>query len=462
MSDTRAPHRLKSHNALLLSGGGARAAYQVGVLKALADLFPASPSSSSPPTAGAPTPSVPPLFDIYCGVSAGAINALALATTCDDWHAGTDRLVHTWRSFHVEQVYRTDQLSLLKTALPWIKTLVPFFKKSATHKPLYFLDNAPLEHLLTEHIDFSRLEHLIDQGTLHACSVSCSSYHSGQSVTFFQAHPSLSCWEKERRIGVRAPLTPKHLLASSALPLIFPAQCINNEWFGDGSMRQIAPLSSCIHLNAQRILVVGTGKNAQFETKSLQHPDVRLTLAPKPYPSLAQIGAHILNGLFVDSLYADMERFARTHELIRSFGSNHTAQPHMHPTRRAGDRGDATALDEQHRANDPSPHERRANIAQPTSDALLGPAHDLPSHLRPIDLFVINPSQKIDEIASSFVHEMPEALLKLLRRIGATETMGGGLASYLLFEPAYCNALIELGYSDAWNQKNALRDFFKT
>lgn len=382
-------------NALLLSGGGARAAYQIGVMKAISDYSVNVLDNNKK------------IFDIFCGVSAGGINALDLACGNDNPVAAVNRLVEKWQNFHVDQVYRTDNISIMKNAYPWLKTLIPFQKNKPSKKtPMSFLDNSPLKSLL-DTIPYERVQQLIDLKRLYACSITCSSYHTGQSVTFFEGDESIKEWDKERRIGVRYKLNTEHLLASSALPMIFPAQKIKSEWFGDGSMRQQAPLSPAIHLGADRILVIGTGKNAQFNARSLVNSEITLPMNDKPYPSLAQIGGHILNGLFVDNLFSDIDRLNRTNEMLKR----------------------------------------------------LNKSDDMP--IRNIDLLIINPSRKIDEVASQFVHELPKSILKLLSRIGATERLGGGLASYLLFESSYCKELIQIGYEDAWKQRTEIGDFLK-
>lgn len=382
-------------NALLLSGGGARAAYQVGVVKAITD-YSANVINNNKK-----------IFDIFCGVSAGGINALDLACGNDSPVVAIDRLVEKWQNFHVNQVYRTDNISIIKNAYPWLRTLIPFQKnKPFKNLPMSFLDNSPLKSLL-DTISYERVQELIKLKELYACSITCSSYHTGQSVTFFEGDDEIKEWEKDRRIGVRNKLNTDHLLASSALPMIFPAQKIKSEWFGDGSMRQQAPLSPAIHLGADRILVIGTGKNAQFNAHSLVNSEITLPMNDKPYPSLAQIGGHILNGLFVDNLFSDIDRLKRTNEMLKKFNK---------------------------------------------SDDI---------SIRNIDLLIINPSRKIDEVASQFVHELPKSILKLLSRIGATERLGGGLASYLLFESSYCKELIQIGYEDAWKKRKEIGDFLK-
>lgn len=297
-----------------------------------------------------------------------------------------------------------QNISIIKTALPWLRRLLPLSSRDVKNDPVFFLNNNPLSSLL-DLIQTDRLHELIQNGHLYGCSITCSSYHSGQSIAFFQAHEDVQEWEKVRRMGIRQKITTKHLLASSAIPMIFPAQSIKGEWFGDGSMREQAPLSPTIQLGADKILVIGTGKPLKNEINSLISDDISLPEIQRPYPTVAQIGGHVLNGIFLDNIQADVDRLNRTNEIVQSF---------------------------------PSPN----NFG-----------------LRKIDLFVCNPSKKIDEIASQHVHRLPKNILKLLERIGATEKMGGSLASYLLFEENYCNDLIRIGYEDGWSQRVQLANF---
>lgn len=384
------------HNALLLTGGGARAAYQIGVIKAIHDYH-----YNTLKYKGS-------LFDIFCGVSAGAINSVAMASNNDNPMKAIDNLYQFWSTMKVEQIYETDNISIFKTALPWLKKLlpIPFVSKQISNDPVFFLNNRPLSTLLS-FINFDKIQTLIEKEQLHGCSVTCSSYHSGQTIAFFEANQQIQEWDKLRRIGINHKLTISHLLASSAIPMIFPAQSIKGEWFGDGSMREQAPLSPAIQLGANKIFVIGTGKVLKNESQSLISNDVSLVHTQKPYPTVAQIGGHVLNGLFLDNIQADVDRLLRTNDILKMFNQN-----------------DSTTIG-----------------------------------LRNIDLFMCNPSKKIDEVASQHVHRLPKSILKLLERIGATEKLGGSLASYLLFEENYCNDLITIGYEDAWNQKIKIAEF---
>lgn len=383
-----------THNALLLTGGGARAAYQVGVIKAIQDYHYNTLKYKGK------------LFDIFSGVSAGAINSVAMASHNDNPQHAIDNLYHFWSNIKVNQVYETDNISIFKAALPWIKKLLPFASKQMTNDPVFLLNNQPLFQLLS-FIQLDKIEELINSGQLHGCSLTCSSYYSGQSIAFFEANSEVKEWDKLRRMGIRHKITVPHLLASSAIPMIFPAQNIKGEWFGDGSMREQAPLSPAIQMGADKIFVIGTGKALKTENQSLISNDISLQNSQKPYPTVAQIGGHVLNGIFLDNIQADVDRLMRTNEILKALNK----------------------ID----------------------------SHNI--QLRNIDLFTCNPSRKIDDIASQHVHRLPTSILKLLERIGATEKLGGSLASYLLFEEHYCNDLIRIGYEDAWEQKVKIAEF---
>ena len=210
---------------LIMTGGGARAAYQVGVMRALHDMLPR----------GVANP-----FPIICGTSAGAINAAVLATDAHDFRRGVRRLMAVWKNFHVDQVYRADVWGALGNSAHWLLGAVSGGRLS---NRISLLDNTPLASLLERYVDFPAIGRNIEAGHLAAFAVTCSGYTSGQSVTFYQGHASLAGWERARRVGVAMPIELQHLMASSALPFIFPPVKINREYFGDGSMRQIAPVS---------------------------------------------------------------------------------------------------------------------------------------------------------------------------------------------------------------------------
>jgi len=369
---------------LIMTGGGARAAYQVGVLRALSEILPEHVR----------TP-----FPIICGTSAGAINAAVLAVDAGDFRRGVRRLMTVWKNFRVHHVYRADPWGAFSNSARWVLSVLTGGLSS--QRPISLLDNSPLAALLGAHVDFSAIQRAIDAGDLSAFSITCSGYTSGQSVSFFQGEPGLQPWQRARRIGVPMPITLDHLLASSALPFIFPPKHINREYFGDGSMRQIAPVSPALHLGADRLLVIGVGRQLQQQ----QTDRVKIST----HPSLAQIAGHALNSIFLDSLEVDLERLQRINRTIE-----------MIP-------GDVLA---------------RTNY---------------PLHI--VDFRVVSPSEELEKIALLHAGELPRTIRLLLSTVGAMRRSGANLLSYLLFEKSYCRALIQLGYKDSMARKDELLAF---
>jgi NTE family protein len=369
--------------ALVLTGGGARAAYQVGVLSAIREIRGRQPGNP---------------FQILCGTSAGGINAAALAVLSADFGSAVRKLAWIWRNFHVDQVYRADAAALLSTGLRWGSALM--FGWAVRQTPHALLDNSPLRGLLAQVLDFPAIGRAIEAGHLHAVSVSASGYSSGESLAFFEAAPGVLPWRRSQRMGVRTRLGVDHLLASSAIPFVFSPVRINREWFGDGSMRQLAPISPAIHLGADRILVVGSGRLAE---EGRQRGD--------EYPSLAQIAGHALSSIFLDGLAVDLERMQRINDTLRAL----------------------------------TPAQREA--------AGIG--------LRPIETLVISPSKRLDAIAGRHRECLPFALRTVLRGIGAMRRDGSTLLSYLLFEPEFTRALMELGFQDAMDRRDEVAAFLR-
>lgn len=376
--------RSRPRTALILTGGGARAAYQVGVLRAMSEMLPR----------GTPTP-----FPIICGTSAGSINSAVLAVDASNFRHAVRRLVTVWKNFHADHVYRADVYGAFRNSARWIFAGFTGGQRMG-RKPFSLLDNTPLAALLARHIDFGAIQHQIDDGFLTALSITCSGYSSGQSVTFFQGQPELNSWHRARRVGVAMPIGINHLLASSALPFIFPPAHINREYFGDGSMRQIAPLSPALHLGANRLLVIGVGRQLQPGAERLRSHS---------FPTLAQIAGHALNSIFLDSLEVDIERMQRINRTIELI-----------------------------------PEAVRQQNSYP---------------LHKVDLRVITPSEELEKIAARFAHELPRTIRSLLSTVGGTRRGGSNLLSYLLFEKSFCRELIKLGYKDTLARKDELMAF---
>ena len=379
--DHQAPDKPKI--GLVLTGGGARAAFQVGALRAVSDIIYESERGNP--------------YQIITGTSAGAINATVLAAYARSPRLGVKSLQRVWKSFHVEQIFRSDFFGVMRNTGRWVRSA--FSNDYHRKHQLGLLNNTPLKALLNRVIHYGNIQEAIDSGHLHALSITASGYSSGQSISFFQGRPELKGWRRYRRCGTRSEINRDHLLASSAIPLVFPAIKINREFFGDGSVRFLAPISPAIHLGADKVLVIGVDpiQEEVERSKSTQ------------YPSVADIAGHVLDSVFIDSLDSDIERIQRINKTIKL-------------------------------------------IPQAV--------RELQSNLRPIETFTISPSKDLSELASKHFGELPKLIQFFFRRMGIGSDEGSTVLSYLLFEAAYTKELIELGYNDAMRQKESIRDFF--
>lgn len=373
--------------ALVLSGGGARGAYQAGVLKALAEILPRTTYNP---------------FPIICGTSTGAINALALAGRAGPFRLRIRKLEFIWRSIKPNKVYRADTLGIVKNAL---KMALSFFHSGySPGKPVALLDTSPLRAMLERVVRFRHIDEAIASGELKALSITCMSYTSGQSITFFQGAHDSNNWERSRRKGIRTGLTVDHLMASSAIPTLFPSVKIGGHYFGDGAIRQLKPLSPALQLGAKKLFVVGVSDKPKPEELE----------GPAPHsPSIARIINHMFNSAFTDSMEADLETMHSINRLIDGI----------------------------------SKKERQE----------LG-IHDM-DH---IDALAIRPSQSIEAMAANYLTELPFILKLFMKGIGATARGGGaGTASFLLFEKKFCSQLLNLGYRDAMEKAKEIREFFE-
>lgn len=280
---------------LILTGGGARAAYQVGALRALAELL-----------GNADNP-----FPVITGVSAGAINGAALAANADDFTGAVRRLSETWSSLRPEHVYRTDVLSVASIGSRWIRNLTSgglVTLRQVNH----LLDTTPLRKLLDERIPLGRIPALIAAVKLQALGVTATSYLTGTAVTFFDAVPEVSPWARSRRLGRRETLTMDHVMASAAIPVFFPPVRIGGSFYGDGQVRLTEPLSPAIHLGADRLLAIGVRyTRTAAETETLNTEEVGQRLLP-----VSQVAGVLLNALFLDHLDSDAERLERTNHTL--------------------------------------------------------------------------------------------------------------------------------------------------
>lgn len=392
--------RLAPRTGLLLTGGGARAAYQVGVLQALARI------RRDCGAAGGGQP-----FPIVVGTSAGAINAAALACRADDFDDAVDCLGRVWAGFSAEQVYRADAFGVIRTGARWLTMLTVGWAIARWRRarPRSLLDNTPLTQLLRDWIDLERIPRLMAAGHLQALAVTASSYSTGIHLTFVQARQAIEPWTRSQRLAVASPITHRHLLASAAIPFVFPAQALavggRTHWCGDGSMRQAAPISPAVHLGAERILVIGAGRMQESPARPPSGDD-------GAYPSLAQVAGHALSNIFLDALAVDIERLERINRTL----------------------------------------------------ALLPDSARGQTHLRPIEVLVIAPSQRLDDLAARHLHALPTPVRALLRGVGVSGqgpgARGAALASYLLFESAYTRELMALGAADTLARRDEVARFF--
>lgn len=375
----------KPKMGLVLTGGGARAAFQVGALRAISDIIYRTECGNP--------------FPIISGASAGAINATVLASFAKTPRIGIRSLQKVWANFTVEQVFRSDFRGVMQNSGRWIRSI--FSNEYHRKHKLGLLNNTPLRELLTRVINYDNIQAAIDSRQLHALSITASGYHSGQSISFYQGIESIENWRRYRRCGARTNINLDHLMASSAIPLVFPAVRINREYFGDGSVRFLSPLSPAIHLGADKIMIIGVDPLRQ-------DTDIRPEIIN--YPSTADIAGHVLDSVFIDSLDSDIERIQRVNKTIQLIPKA---------------------------------------------------VRDLQSNLRPIETLTISPSKDLSKLAGKHFRELPKLIQFFFSRLGIGADEGSNVLSYLLFESAYTQELISLGYDDAMKRKEEIKTFMQ-
>ena len=378
---------------LALTAGGARGAYQAGVLKRLGEV---------PGLREGPSP-----FAIIAGASAGAINGTLLAAYGARFGEATREIARLWSGLRVEDVFASDGCSLARTgaALAFDFTLGALLGRTRTHG---LLDTAPLGRLLQRSFPPRGIAGGIRRGRLYAVAVTATSYHSGRSFTFVEGRPGHPVWAKSRRLVLPVSLTSQHVMASSAIPIVFPPVRVVSQagdlWFGDGGLRLVTPLSPAIRLGASQIVSVGVRSSRAADSLAREEAGAVPSPGEGPprlaCPPLAQVTGVFLNAIFLDHLDADLDHLARMNEIVAS-GRRDTAGS---------------------RASEP---------------------------IRNVTPLVVSPSEDLALVAQRFAHRMPRVVRYLLEGFGTPDAQSADLMSYLLFDAAYTRTLVDLGHRDA-------------
>ena len=366
-----------SHTALLLTGGGARAAYQVGVLKAISDWYPRLAASP---------------FSIYCGTSAGAINATVLACDCNYFRLGVKRLEWFWNKLHTQDIFH----SRFHTMFGYLAKQ-GFNRLQASYQPSLpfgLLDNRPLRLLLNRLLQYEKIDKQIERKILQGLSITASNYQTSYSVTFYQGQKNISPWRSGRSVGVVNNINTDHLVASSAIPFVFPATQIGQNYYGDGSVHQISPLKPALKMGANRILVIDlTPKQTSSKNNKIR------------VPGLAQLGGHLMDAIFADMLSADIEHLTHINKIVADIGEDQAKK--------------------------------------------IGINH--------VETLVLPPPITYEHFAKEHYCKMPLAARTLMRLLGINPSEDSAITSFLLFEPDYVKALVQCGYENAQEHELKIR-----
>ena len=377
----------KPKYGIVMTGGGARGAYQAGVVAAVSNICAEHNQHKDLP------------FDVIVGSSAGAINASFIASQANDFTQATATLRALWQDIGYEHVIDLSARKLFRFSSSLIKD---FCLGNHNHSKLgaehYLFHGGNLESFLQQYIDFKDIERNLNKGVISAVSIAATRYNQASTVHFVQGVETIKHWQRHHRYSKSAQLNIKHILASAAIPLFFSPQMIDGNYYGDGSIRNHYPISPAIHLGAEKILVVGV-RNYTDEMNFVNNTK----------PSIARIGSVVLNAMFLDSVDTDLERLALNNIIY-------------------------------------------------DSDCRLeyeGSGYSL----RKIEALHIHPSRNISEIAIDYVSQLPKSIQRIVNAIG-TMKEAASLLSYILFDSDYCSELIKLGYRDAFEQRETVKDFF--
>lgn len=389
---------------LVLTAGGARGAYQAGVLKRVGEIA-ALRRRRSP-------------FPIVAGASAGAINGAAMAAFSSDFGAGTDRLARLWSQLTMTDVVRVDTRALATTAARLAADL-SLGGLIGAGRSAALMDASPLRHFLARSLPLDGIARAIDRGDLHALAITATGYHSGRAFTFIQGQPGHALWHKSRRVAQPALISVDHICASAAIPLVFAPVALAaagaTAWFGDGAMRLVAPLSPAIRLGAGKLFAIG------IRSKAAAGDLLRAELAAGERahlqrPPLSQICGVFLNAIFLDHLDADIEHLERMNDLVAAYQS-------------------ATHSDAAVMVDEP---------------------------MRVIEPLCITPSEDLAVVAKTLAHRMPRTIRYVLDGLGTPDAQSADLMSYLLFDSAFTHELVHIGYRDAQERIDEIEAFLRS
>lgn len=388
---------------LVLTAGGARGAYQAGVLKRIGEI---------PRYKDRPSP-----FQIITGASAGALNGTAIAAGSGNFSATTQLTAQLWSELEVDTVFKTGPLSLGAGTSRWIRDLT-FGGLLGGGGAQSLLDFSPLRDYLSKKLQFDQIGRAIQNRHLYAVGISATSYFSGKSYTFVQGQSGHPLWVKSRRIALSVELDVDHVWASCAIPIIFQPVLVQTPdgafYFGDGGLRLVAPLSPAIRLGASKVFAIGIRCQKSAEKRSTNELLEKTAATPKMRkPPLAQIFGIALNSIFLDHLDTDLDHLKRMNALLRSF-----------------------------------PEKAPAKENSPTSEPM-----------RLVEPLVINPSEDLAKVAEAHAHKMPKMIRYLMEGLGSSKAQSADLLSYLLFDSSYTQALIDIGYQDAANALPEIEEF---
>lgn len=396
---------------LVLTAGGARGAYQAGVLKRIGEL-PGLRDGTSP-------------FPIVTGASAGAINGAMIASGSSSFGGATRALAGLWSRLSMDQVVRTDVVSMGRSALGMARDLClgGLLGRTVT---LGVLDASPLRAYLARALPLEGIADSIRAGQLYAVAISTTSYHSGRSFTFVQGRTGHPSWQKSRRVVLPVELTVDHVCASAAIPIVFPpvriASVAGDLWFGDGGLRLVTPFSPAIRLGASHVLAIGV--RSQRAAESLQREELAAgedAAATPLCPPLAQVCGVFLNAIFLDHLDADLDHLNRMNELLLA---HHPGPDPGAPPRWAG-----------------------PTVSEP---------------MRLVTPLVVSPSEDLALVAQRFAHRMPRLVRYVIEGLGTPDAQSADLMSYLLFDASYTRTLVEIGYRDASARIEEIEAFLRS